>query len=180
MAEAGSKLQVKTEEGATERSGTSKSRQSLQPLRRGIDQFLEDFELDFLRSPFRRAVLDIEPLWQRVRSLGVAPAVDIVEKDTAYVITADLPGIEKKNVEVKVANGRLVIRGEKQQEKSEDNKDYRLRERLFGSFERSFQIPDSVNADKIEARFEKGELTVTLPKKPEAQKATKKINVKGA
>jgi HSP20 family protein len=176
MAESAAKLQVKTEEDTGER----KSRRPLQPLRRGIDQFLEDFELDFLRSPFRRAVLDVEPLWQRVRSLGVAPSVDIVEKDTAYEVTADLPGIEKKNVEVKVANGRLVIRGEKHEEKSEDKKDYRLRERLFGSFERSFHLPDGVDADKIEARFEKGELTVTIPKKPEAQKAAKKISVKGA
>ena len=86
----------------------------------------------------------------------------------------------QKNVEVKVANGVLTIKGEKNEEKEEKKKDYYLRERNFGSFERSFQVPDGVDRDKIEASFKKGVLTVTLPKKPEAQKAAKKIAVKAA
>jgi len=91
-----------------------------------------------------------------------------------------LPGIDEKDIEVKVANGILSIKGEKQEEKEEKKKDYYLRERNFGSFERSFQVPDGVDTDKIEASFKKGVLTVTLPKKPEAQIAAKKIDVKVA
>ena len=108
------------------------------------------------------------------------PTVDISETDKAYEITAELPGMDEKNVEVKLANGLLTIKGEKQDEKEEKKKDYHMRERSYGSFERSFQVPDGVDADKIEANFKKGVLTVILPKSAEAQKAEKKITVKSA
>ncbi len=187
MAKATTKLPVKTEQDASKQAGTSQARQPLATLRRGIDQFLEDFELDFLRSPSRRSVFEVEPLSRRGLTWGATPAVDIVEKDTAYEVTADLPGLETNNIEIRVVNGKLTIKGQKQEEK-EDKKanekakkaDYHLRERLFGSFERRFEIPESVDADKIEASFGKGVLVVTLPKKPEAQKPAKKINVKSA
>ena len=86
--------------------------------------------------------------------------------------------MDGKNIAVKVVNG--TIEGEKQEEKEEKKKDYYLHERRFGSFERSFQVPEGVDADKIEASFKKGVLTVVLPKKPEAQKPAKKIDVKAA
>jgi HSP20 family protein len=79
---------------------------------------------------------------------------------------------------VKVADGTLTIKGEKQAEKEEKKKDYYLQERSFGAFERSFGLPEGVDADEIEANFKKAVLTVTLPKKPEAQKPAKKIEVK--
>ena len=108
------------------------------------------------------------------------PAVDFSDTDKAYEIAAELPGIEEKNVEVKVANGVLTIKGERRGEKEEKNKEYYLRERNIGSFERAFQLPEGVDADKIEANFAKGVLTVTLPKKAEAQKTAKKIEIKAA
>jgi HSP20 family protein len=72
----------------------------------------------------------------------------------------------------------LTIKGEKQEEKEEEKQDYYVRERSFGSFERTFQVPDRVDIDKVDASFKKGVLTVTLPKTAEAQKAEKKITVK--
>ena len=108
------------------------------------------------------------------------PAVDIAETDKAYEITAELPGMDEKNIEVKFADGVLTIKGEKKEEKEEKKKDYYLSERSYGSFQRSFQVPDGVDTDKIEATFKKGVLTVTLPKSAEAQKAAKKIDVKAA
>lgn len=75
----------------------------------------------------------------------------------------------------------LTIKGEKKEEKEkEKEKDYCLSERRYGSFQRSFQLPEGVDADKIDARFTRGVLTVTLPKTTEAQKAEKKITVKAA
>ena len=121
-----------------------------------------------------------EPFWRRELRRTAAPAVDIAESDKAYEVTAELPGMDEKNIEVKVANGNLTIKGEKQEEKEEKKKDYYLHERHFGSFERCFQVPEGVDAEKIEASFKKGVLTVTLPKKPEAQKPEKKIDVKAA
>jgi HSP20 family protein len=106
------------------------------------------------------------------------PAVDVTETDKAYEVTAELPGMDEKNIEVNVANGVLTIKGEKEEEKEEKKKDYYLQERSFGSFQRTFQVPEGVDTDKIEASFKIGLLTVTLPKTAEAQKAAKNIEVK--
>ena len=107
-------------------------------------------------------------------------AVDFAETEKGYEVTAELPGMDEKNIEVKFVDGVLTIKGEKQEEKEENERDYHLQERRFGSFERYFRLPDSVDKDKIEATFKKGLLTVTLPKSTEAQKAEKKIEVKPA
>ena len=180
MAETATKLPVKTEaKRPEEKTGGLQAWHPFESLHREIDRLFDDFGRDFWRAPFRRATFDIEPLWRREFSFA-APAVDIAEKDNAYEITADLPGIDEKNVEVQVANGTLTIKGEKKEEKEEKKKDYYLQERRFGSFERSFGVPEGVDADKIEASFKKGVLTVTLPKKAEAQKPAKKIDVKAA
>lgn len=163
---------------------TGKTPAALQPwrpfeaLRHQVDRLFDEFDRDFWSSPFRRPAFDTEPFWRRQLTGAAVPAVDIVEKDKAYEVKADLPGLDEKNVEVKVVDGTLTIKGEKQEEKEEKKKDYYLHERHFGSFERTFRVPDSVDADKIEASFKKGVLTVTLPKKPEARKPEKKIEVK--
>jgi HSP20 family protein len=88
-----------------------------------------------------------------------------------------LPSLDEKNVEVKLVNGNLTIKGEKIEEREKKKEHYYLPERHFGSFERSFSVPEGVNAENI---FKKGVLTVTLPKKPEARKPEKKIEVKSA
>jgi HSP20 family protein len=88
--------------------------------------------------------------------------------------------MDEKNIEVKVTDGSLTIKGEKREEKEEKEKGYYLKERHYGSFERNFELPESVDPEEIEASFKKGVLTVTLPKKAEAQKPTKKIEVKAA
>ena len=147
-------------------------------LRREVERLFEDFTMNPFRLPFRRPAFDIEPFWQ-AESWIAAPAVDLVEHDKAFELTAELPGLDEKKVEVKVANGVLTIKGEKHEDKEEKNKDFHMRERRFGSFERALRIPESVDTDKIEASFKKGVLTVTLPKTAEAQKPVKKIEVKG-
>ena len=119
-------------------------------MRREVKQLLDDYGQNFLQLPARRSLFDFEPLWRREAVWEAAPAVDIVESEKAYEITAELPGMDEKNVEVKVANGNLTIKGEKQEEKEEKKKDYYLHERHFGSFERSFEMPEGVDADKIE------------------------------
>jgi HSP20 family protein len=132
------------------------------------------------RSRFGRPMFDLQPFWSRGSTSFAVPAVDIAETDKAYEITAELPGMDEKNIEVKFADGVLTIKGEKKDEKEEKKKDYYLSERSYGSFQRSFQVPEGVDTDKIEATFKKGILTVALPKSTEAQKATKKIDVKAA
>ncbi len=180
MAETVTKLPVKTEEKAAESKSAMQAWQPFEGLRRQVDRLFEDFDQNFWRSPFSRSMFDIGPFLRRELTWDTAPAVDIVERDKAYEITAELPGMDEKNIEVKIANGGLTIKGEKKEEKEEKNKDYYLKERHFGSFERFFSLPEGVEADKIEASFNKGVLKVTLPKKLEAQKPVKKIEVKAA
>ena len=178
MAEAATKLPVKTE-----RTAATPALQAWRPfesLRREMDRLFDEVEGGFWSYPFRRPIFGLEPVWRRELAWPTAPAVDIAESDKAYEITAELPGMDERNIEVKLVNGGLTIKGEKQGEKEEKKKDYYLHERRFGSFERCFAVPEGVETDKIEASFKKGVLTVTLPKKPEAQKPEKKIEVKAA
>ena len=109
-----------------------------------------------------------------------APAVDVGEDEKAYTVTAELPGIEEKDLDVTVTGDVLVLKGEKKQEKEEKNKNYYLSERSYGSFQRSFALPDGVDRSKISAAFSKGVLTVTLPKSVDSQKPQKKIEIKAA
>jgi HSP20 family protein len=109
-----------------------------------------------------------------------APAVDIAEDDTSFKLTAELPGMSEKDIEVAVSGDMLTIKGEKRQETEKTEKNYHLTERAWGTFQRSFMLPTGVDRDKIAAEFAKGVLTLTLPKTPQAQQQQKKIEVKAA
>jgi HSP20 family protein len=106
------------------------------------------------------------------------PAVDIIEKPNEFRITAELPGMSDKDIDVKCADGVLTMRSEKKEEMEEKDEDYFLSERRYGSFHRSFRLPESVDEDKIDATFKNGVLTITLPKRAESKKAEKKISIK--
>jgi HSP20 family protein len=180
MAEPATKVPVKTEQTPTERTAALQAWRPLESLRHEIDRLFENFDQDFWRHPFRRSIFDVEPFWRRELTWGTTPTVDIVEKNDAYEVKAELPGMDEKNIEVKLANGALMIRSEKQQEKEEKKEDYHLHERRFGSFERRFAVPEGVDIDKVEASFKNGILTIRLPKTPDAMNREKKIEVKTA
>ena len=106
-----------------------------------------------------------------------APSVDIEEEEDKYVIKADLPGVDKKDIDVKLENGVLSIRGEKQTESETGKGTKRHRtERFHGSFARSFTLPDAVKADKVDASYKDGVLSLTIPKEEEAK--PKSIDIK--
>ena len=177
MAENVTKVPVKQEK-IEKPSSMLQTWQPFEGLRNEIDRLFDDFGRG-LWQPFRRSLFPMEPSF-RSQFKWPTMAVDVVESEKAYEITAELPGMDEKNIEVKVADGVLTIKGEKREETEKKEKDYYLQERSFGSFERSFELPESVEADKIEASFKKGVLTLTLPKNVEAQKPAKKIEVKVA
>jgi HSP20 family protein len=180
MAEA-TKVLVKNEEKTPVRPRARPAWQPFEGLRREVDRLFDDFDRGFWHSPLQRSIFDVAPFWPRQLAAWTgAPAVDISEKNNAFEVTVELPGMDEKNVEVKLVNGNLTVKGEKKEEKEEKKKDYHLSERHFGSFERSFTVPEGVDTDKIEASFNKGVLTVTLPKKPETIRPEKKIDVKTA
>ena len=106
------------------------------------------------------------------------PTMDIAETDKDIEITAELPGLEEKDVQINMSDNVLTIRGEKKAEKEQKDKNYRLVERSYGAFERSLELPEGVNADAIKASIDKGVLKVVVPKPAPAQ--VKKIEVKSA
>jgi HSP20 family protein len=112
------------------------------------------------------------------RGFGLTPSMDVKETDKEITIEAELPGLDQEDVSLTIQNGVLTIEGEKKLEHEEDKEDYHVMERRYGSFQRSLRIPDTVNEDKIEARFDKGVLKVVLPKRPEAASEQRKIEIK--
>jgi HSP20 family protein len=129
--------------------------------------------------PSLRRMLDFEPSWRPTSAFSVStPPIDISEDERSYKIAAELPGLDAKDVEVTVSGDMLVLKGEKRQEKEQRDKNYYFSERSYGAFQRSFELPTSVERDKIAADFAKGVLTITLPKTAAAQRQAKKIEVK--
>lgn len=151
---------------------------SLEGLHQEVDRLFDDFRSANWHFPFRRPSRGLEVGWPAASSWQVAPAMDLVEKDGEYEITAELAGMDEKDVDIKLANGILTIKGEKSEERKEEERDYFLSERRYGAFQRSFRLPDGVDADTIEAKLAKGLLTVRLPKSAEVRKSEKKIGIK--
>ncbi|MDD5586240.1 MAG: Hsp20/alpha crystallin family protein [Alphaproteobacteria bacterium] len=110
---------------------------------------------------------------------STALRLDVKEDDKAYHITTDLPGIAEKDVDVTFQDGILTIKGEKKVERDEKKDTWHIIERSSGSFARQLSLPANIDEDKIIAKFDKGVLTIMLPKMPEAQSKATKIEVKG-
>ena len=147
-------------------------------FRSEMDRLFDRFGSGF-GFPSLRRMFDIEPAWRSSFSFS-APAIDMSEDDKAYKISAELPGIDAKDVDISVSGDTLLLRGEKRQEKEEKDKNYHFSERAYGSFQRAFELPASVDCDRVAADFSQGVLTITLPKRAEAQKPTKKIEVRSS
>ena len=103
--------------------------------------------------------------------------VNIQEDDKAIVLTADLPDVADEDLDVKVEKGALTLRAKRQPEKESQEKRFHCLERAYGSFHRSFKLPENVNTEKIEARYDKGVLWVTLPKRPEKKNRSRQIRI---
>jgi HSP20 family protein len=180
MAEAAAKFVAKND-GKGPTVDPPASRQESWPLyrlRSEINRLFDDFGMGSWLSQFRRGAFDVEPFWSAGISWAKVPAVDIAETAKGYEITAELPGIDEKNIEVKYVDGALTIKGEKKDEREEKKENYHLSERSYGAFQRSFRVPDGIDAEKVEASFKNGVLTVTMPKSPEVQKKEKHIEIK--
>jgi len=153
-------------------------------LRSEVDRLFDDFVRGwpslmsfpsrmFNFDPFRRAG---EPIGGGFGTL--IPNVDVSESDNGYEIEAELPGLDEKDIDVAINDDVLTIKGHKKFEREEKNKDYYLNERSYGTFQRAFELPAGVDVDKIAAKFEKGVLSVSLPKSKEAKAKERKIEVK--
>jgi HSP20 family protein len=152
---------------------------SLPALRDEVDRLFDDFFTGWPRPAIRRRRMESDP-WRGFQGMFEAtfPTADVVEGEKDYKITAELPGMSEKELEIALAGDVLTLKGEKKEEHEEKGKNRYVSERRYGSFQRSFALPDDADPEKIQAAFKNGVLTVTLPKRPEAQAKRRTIEVK--
>jgi HSP20 family protein len=145
---------------------------SFMDLRRQMDRLFDSFaggwHLPSIAAPFAPPAL---------RGGTISPRFDVSETDDAVEVSVELPGIDEKDIEVSLEHGLLTVKGEKKVESEQREKDFYIAERRYGSFRRSFHLPDTVDEDKIQAKFDKGVLQVVLPKVAEARRKAKKISI---
>lgn len=144
--------------------------------RQGESALSEVQPLSFLHREIDRLFDDVTRGWPLFPSEKLLPRMDVVETDRTIEVTAELPGLEEKDVDVSLTDNVLTIRGEKKSQREEKDKDYRLTERSFGSFYRSIDLPDGIEPSSVQATLSKGILKVTVSKPPRS--AAKKIDVK--
>jgi HSP20 family protein len=106
-----------------------------------------------------------------------APAVDVYEDEHSVTLKIEVPGIDEKDIDVRVENNTLTVHGERKIEKEEKEENYRRVERQYGSFTRTFNLPTTVDSEKVSANYDKGLLKIALPKKAEAKPKQIKVNV---
>ncbi len=107
----------------------------------------------------------------------VSPKFEVSETDNAFLVSAELPGMDEKDIELAVDQNALILKGEKKQEKEEKKKNYFYSERSYGHFHRTIPIPDGVDKSKVKAKFNKGVLSVVLPKNQKLKTERKKISI---
>ena len=149
-----------------------------QSFRSEMDRLFDRFSSGF-GFPSLRRMFDIEPAWRSSFAFSV-PAIDMSEDEKEYKILAELPGIDATDIDVSVSGDMLILKGEKRQEREEKDKNYHFSERAYGSFQRAFELPGSIDRNRVTADFSRGVLTITLPKTAEAQKPTQKIEVRSS
>jgi len=132
---------------------------------RGLDQLWRDVERDpwsLVRDPWSA----FERMGEQLDAMARWPAVDVSEDDNAVTVHCDVPGLDAKDLDVRVSGNLLTVSGSRQDEWSDKKRGVRRQERVSGSFSRTIPLPDYVDAGKLEARYDKGTLTVTVPKVP--------------
>jgi HSP20 family protein len=142
-------------------------------------------EGDSLGSLFREVEKTFEDFSRRTPLAGFAqnefgPKIDVSESKDAIDVTAELPGVDEKEVEVTLADGMLTIKGEKKVERDQKEKNWHVVERSYGSFSRAIALPFDPDPGKVEAQFEKGVLRVRVPKPAEIAKKERKIEIRKA
>src|SRR5260370_26818068 len=114
---------------------------------------------------------------EALTTTGFAPLVDIYEDEHNITLKIEVPGIDEKDIDVRIENNTLTVHGERKIEKEEKEENFRRVERQYGSFTRSFTLPSSVDSEKVQAHYDKGVLKIALPKKAEAKPKQIKVSV---
>jgi HSP20 family protein len=149
-------------------------------LHRELTQWMEQWDRVFDR--FFGPSMSLSP-WRNMTAgwggqANWMPAVNISESEKEYRVTAELPGMNEKDIELTLSPEALILKGEKKDEYEDKGSNYYRMERSFGSFHRSIPLPEGVNTEQVDANFHNGVLTVTLPKLPDHQRGGRKISIK--
>lgn len=138
-------------------------------FQREMNRLFDDFFNDF--------PLTLRPGERGLAAAGFSPRVDVSETDKEVKVTAELPGMDEKDITVEMDDAAITIRGEKKEEKEEKGKNWYTREQSYGSFHRIVPLPASVEGEKANAKFKKGILTITVPKREDEQAKRKAIKI---
>jgi len=161
-----------SKKGAEQLPATRNDEGPFDAFRRQMDSLFDNFLEDFGGRSFF-------PAWSGGSALkSFNPKFDIAEAEDAWHITAEMPGMEQKDLDITLDNGALTIKGEKKQEKEEKHKEYFLSERGYGLFQRSFALPEGTDPENIKAEFKNGILKLDLPKTEKAKSNIRKIAIK--
>lgn len=154
----------------TSRKRSSDSSFNLSPLHEEFDRMFRDFfhAPTHLTSPFGSL---------HGSSSNLTPSMDFTETDKAYELTTELPGVDEKEIEMSLSDGMLTISGEKKSTHEESDKNLHRMERSFGSFKRAVSLPNDVDIDQVKATLKNGVLTVSMPKVPESQGRSRKLEI---
>jgi HSP20 family protein len=147
---------------------TGEEEMPLQSLQRQVNRLFDDFFRGF----------DLRPFAKMERAGEFTLRVDVKESDKEFTVTAELPGMDEKDLDVMLSADSLTIKGDKKHEKEEKGENYYRMERSYGSFHRVIPLPEEIDTRKVEASFNKGILTVNLPKTAKAKEKTKKVPIK--
>jgi HSP20 family protein len=144
----------------------------LDDLKGQLDRWFGDYF-----SKNKPAAASTESIFSETGALMRFPAVDIEEQDSTYVVHAEIPGMKKDEIEVEYRDGCLMIRGEKKFEHEDKRKDFHRIERAYGSFQRTFEIPEDIDADAIKAEYKNGVLEIRLPLLSPEKRRVKRIQI---
>ena len=151
------------------------SGRALRPRAEGRDPFLT------FRQEMDRLFDDVftgAPSWRAFETGSVTPRLDVAETDKEMTVTVELPGVDEKDIELSLTGDVLIIKGEKREEREEKRGERHLSERSYGTFTRTLRLPFEADVGKIDASFDRGVLTVQLPKPKELQQAVRRIEIK--
>ena len=146
-------------------------RRQMETLHKEMDRLFDEWPIETARPSF------MPWAWGREFTM---PNIDETEDEKAFYVSIELPGMDEKDVDITLSGRLLTIRGEKKEDEKEEGKDFYRRERKYGSFRRTLELPGEVDESKIEAYFKKGVLKIELPRTKEAQAKIKHIDVKAA
>jgi len=161
---------------------TEKGRAVADPVFRPLGLLRDDIDVAFDRMfkswPFQSRVLDAGSFADSFGGDGaLQPRVDVSEEDDKFEIAAEVPGVDEKDISLTIKDDLLTLKGEKKSERKEEKKNFFMKERSYGSFVRSFRLPDSVKADKVRAKFANGVVTIELPKNAKSKSKAKEKQI---